>query len=67
MFFEGLVNRGSLPAMEKMLAFTEARHRVLTENIANVDTPGYTWIRRHVSGPCAARWTKRGRPGRRRG
>jgi flagellar basal-body rod protein FlgB len=24
-----------------MLAFTQARHRMLTENVANVDTPGY--------------------------
>ena len=41
MFFYGIVNRGALPAMEKMLAFTQARHRMLTENVANVDTPGY--------------------------
>jgi len=27
--------------MEKMLAFTQARHRMLSENVANVDTPGY--------------------------
>src|SRR5262249_50375293 len=26
---------------EKVLAFTAARHRIVTENIANVDTPGY--------------------------
>jgi flagellar basal-body rod protein FlgB len=41
MFFADVVNRGSIPAMDKMLAFTQARHRVLTENIANADTPGY--------------------------
>jgi len=41
MFFYGIVNRGALPAMEKMLAFTQARHRMLSENVANVDTPGY--------------------------
>jgi flagellar basal-body rod protein FlgB len=39
--FADVVNRGEVPALEKMLAFTEARHRVLTENVANVDTPGY--------------------------
>ncbi len=41
MFFVDVVSRGALPAMEKMLAFTQARHRMLTENVANVDTPGY--------------------------
>jgi flagellar basal-body rod protein FlgB len=41
MFFSGMVNRGALPAMEKMLAFTQARHRMIAENVANVDTPGY--------------------------
>lgn len=38
---ERVLNGGTIAAMEKMLAFTQARHRVLTENIANVDTPGY--------------------------
>ena len=42
MFFVDVVNNGTLPAMEKMLAFTEARHRMLTENVANIDTPYYT-------------------------
>ena len=41
MFIRDVVNDGVLPALEKMLAFTQARHRVLAENIANVDTPGY--------------------------
>ncbi len=41
MFLVDIVNRGSIPAMDKMLAFTQARHRMLTENVANVDTPGY--------------------------
>lgn len=41
MFLADVVNSGVTPALEKMLAFTEARHRVLTENVANVDTPGY--------------------------
>lgn len=39
--FGETVNSGSIPALEKLLAFTEARHRVLTENVANIDTPGY--------------------------
>jgi len=41
MFFSDMVNSGTLPAMEKMLAYTQARHRMLTENVANADTPGY--------------------------
>lgn len=41
MFLQDVVNRGSMPALEKMLAFTQARHQVLAENVANVDTPGY--------------------------
>ena len=41
MFLADVVHRETLPVLEKALAFTEARHRVLVENIANVDTPGY--------------------------
>ncbi len=41
MLFFDLVNSGPTPTLERMLAFTEARHRVLVENIANIDTPGY--------------------------
>lgn len=41
MYLADLVNRNSIPVLEKMVAFTEARQRMLAENIANVDTPGY--------------------------
>lgn len=41
MYFEKLVNRDGVAALEKMLAFTQARQRMLAENIANVDTPGF--------------------------
>ncbi len=41
MFFEGLINRGTLPALEKLVTFAESRHRMIAENIANIDTPGY--------------------------
>jgi len=41
MLFHGVVNSGTVPVLEKVLAYTEARHRMLTENIANIDTPGY--------------------------
>jgi len=41
MFFEDVVNQGTIQAMDAMLSFTQARHRMLTENIANADTPNY--------------------------
>ncbi|MBI4578513.1 MAG: flagellar basal body rod protein FlgB [Planctomycetes bacterium] len=41
MFFNDVANSGSIPAMEAMLSFTQARHKMLAENIANIDTPGY--------------------------
>jgi flagellar basal-body rod protein FlgB len=31
----------SLPVLEQVVKFTEARHGVLAGNIANLDTPGY--------------------------
>jgi flagellar basal-body rod protein FlgB len=40
-FFADVTNRAGVPALEKMLAFTQARHQILTENVANADTPGY--------------------------
>lgn len=40
-FITNLTQRGSLPFVEATVAFTEARHAVLAENIANIDTPGY--------------------------
>jgi flagellar basal-body rod protein FlgB len=36
-----VVSRNSLLPLEKTLAFTEARQRVLAENVANADTPGF--------------------------
>ena len=41
MFFGDVVNRGVMPALDKMLAFTQARQRMLAENVANVDNPHY--------------------------
>ena len=31
----------SIPVLEQVAAFTEARHNVLAGNLANMDTPGY--------------------------
>jgi flagellar basal-body rod protein FlgB len=41
MFIENLLNQGNAPLLEQTLRFTEARHRLLTENVANASTPGY--------------------------
>lgn len=36
-----MFNSSSIPVVEQVLNFTEARHGVLAGNIANIDTPGY--------------------------
>ena len=35
----GLLDSGSMPTLERFVQFTGERHRVLTNNIANLDTP----------------------------
>ena len=41
MFLERLMNQTNSPLLEQMLQFTEARHRLIVENMANIDTAGY--------------------------
>ncbi|MBC8108777.1 MAG: hypothetical protein H7Z14_19490 [Anaerolineae bacterium] len=41
MFIDRLLSGGNGPVIEASVRFAAARHRILTENIANVDTPGY--------------------------
>ena len=41
MFIERLLNQGNAPLLEQMLRFTEARQKLLMENVANASTPGY--------------------------
>jgi flagellar basal-body rod protein FlgB len=41
MFLSRLLNQGNAPLLEQTVRFTAARHRLLTENIANLSTPGY--------------------------
>ncbi|MBP7933851.1 MAG: flagellar basal body rod protein FlgB [Phycisphaerae bacterium] len=41
MFLTDLANSGPIPVLEKLAAFTEARQRMLAENIANIDNPEY--------------------------
>jgi len=41
MFLEGLLNRGSMPVLQQVMAFTQERHTVLANNVSNLDTVGY--------------------------
>jgi flagellar basal-body rod protein FlgB len=41
MFIERLINQGNAPLLERLVHFTQQRHTLLAENIANVSTPGY--------------------------
>jgi flagellar basal-body rod protein FlgB len=36
-----LFDNSTLPMLEQMVSFTQARHGVLAGNVANLDTPGY--------------------------
>lgn len=38
---EGLTNSDGIPALERLMQFTSARHRVIVNNIANLSTPGF--------------------------
>jgi flagellar basal-body rod protein FlgB len=39
--FAAVTAASSIDALEQVLGFTEARHEVLVNNLANLDTPGY--------------------------
>ena len=39
--FEGLFQSTTIPILEQVVNFSQARHTVLAGNIANMDTPGY--------------------------
>ena len=41
MFIDRLLNQGSSPLLEQVVEFSSMRHRLIAENIANVDTPNY--------------------------
>ncbi len=41
MFLTSVTSGGAFPMLEKVLAFTESRNKMLAENIANITTPGY--------------------------
>ena len=39
--FENLFDHTSIPLLNQVSAFTQARHRLILSNIANAETPGY--------------------------
>jgi flagellar basal-body rod protein FlgB len=41
MFIDKMINQGAAPVLEKEIEFTEARQKLLTENVVNASTPGY--------------------------
>ena len=41
MFIEKLLSQGNAPLLEQVVRFSSLRHRLIAENIANVDTPDY--------------------------
>ncbi len=41
MLFENIVNRGNMPVLQQVMAFSEERHKVLADNISNIDTIDY--------------------------
>ena len=41
MFLSDITNRGNIAVLGKLMAFAEARQKMLAENIANIDMPGY--------------------------
>lgn len=41
MWFETLIDRGPTPALVATLSYTQARQKVIAENVANLGTPGY--------------------------
>jgi flagellar basal-body rod protein FlgB len=50
MFLSTLTEQGAAPALEKMMAFQEARLKMIAENIANAQTPGYRARQLDVAG-----------------
>lgn len=42
MFIDRLINQGNAPLLEQWMRFTQARHRLIAQNVVNISTPGYT-------------------------
>jgi flagellar basal-body rod protein FlgB len=41
MFIDRLINQTNGPLVERVLHFAAARHKLIAEDMANIDTPGY--------------------------
>lgn len=41
MYFSNIADRGAAPALVKTIAFTQARLKMIADNVANSETPGY--------------------------
>ena len=39
--FDGIFQSSTIPVLEQVVQFTQARHEVLAGNVANLGTPGY--------------------------
>ncbi|MDZ4830699.1 MAG: flagellar basal body protein [Phycisphaerae bacterium] len=48
--FDRLVGRNAMPALERALQFASARQRVIVNNIANLETPGFRPVDVSVEG-----------------
>ena len=47
---DGVTNAGALPVLERLLQFAGQRHRLIVNNIANIDTPDYRSVDLSTSG-----------------
>ena len=50
MFITTITNRGATPGLVKTMAFTQQRLRMISENVANMHTPGYKAKQLDVAG-----------------
>jgi len=41
MFIDHLLSQGNAPLLERMVKLTQARHKLIAENVVNVSTPNY--------------------------
>ncbi|MDB5301307.1 MAG: flgB [Phycisphaerales bacterium] len=41
MFLDQMFNQGSTPVLERMLQFTAARQKLISENVVNISVPNY--------------------------
>ena len=41
MFIDRMINQGAAPVIEQELKFSTARQKLLSDDVANIDTPGF--------------------------